>query len=97
MSRLSYMQGHELAIQSISEELDYLKRYLALGGKIDSPDMQDLSNCLKRLQQIIDGYQEQAPEAWQDDQEPLPAWLQPRQPKPRSEDDEEAGSESAVA
>jgi hypothetical protein len=97
MSRLSYLQGHEVAIQSISEELDYLKRYLASGGKIVPEDMQDLSKCLIRLQQIMDGYQEQAIEAWQDDQEPLPAWLQPKQAKSRSEDDQEAGSESAMA
>ena len=92
MSRLSYLQGHELAIQSISEELDYLQRYLASGGEIVPQEMQDLSKCLERLQQIIDGYQEQASEAWQEDQQPLPSWLQPRKSAEDLDDDEEPGS-----
>lgn len=94
MSRLDCLQGHELAIQTVSEELDFLKRHLASGGEIDSEDMQDLSKCLKRLQQILDGYQDQAIEAWQDDREPLPSWLQPRQSKsgPEKEEPEEPGS-----
>jgi len=98
MSRLSYLQGHELAIQSISEELDYLQRYLASGGEIVPQEMQDLSKCLERLQKIIDGYQGQASEAWQDDQEPLPSWLQPKQTKSHSDDDEDSNDTgSAVA
>ena len=92
MSRLSYLQGYEVAIRSISEELDYLTRYLASGGKIDSPDMQDLSNFLERLQQIMGGYQEQASEAWQEDQEQLPLWLQPKQTAKGLDEEEEPGS-----
>jgi hypothetical protein len=89
MSRLDYLQGYELAIQSISGELDYLKRYLASGGKIDSPDMQDLSKCLERLQKLLGAYQEQTSEGWQHNQEPLPSWLQPKQTKSSSDDEEE--------
>jgi hypothetical protein len=96
MTRLSYLQDYEVAIQSISEELDYLKRYLASGGKIDFPDMQDLSKCLERLQKILGAYQEQASEAWQVDQEPLPEWLQPNQTKSGS-DDEDGGEPGSVA
>jgi hypothetical protein len=32
MSRLSFLKGHELAIQTVSQELNYLKRYLTSGG-----------------------------------------------------------------
>ncbi len=97
MSRLSYLQDHEVAIQSISEELDYLKRYLASGGEIDSSDMQELSKCLERLLRILGAYREQASDAWQDDQEPLPSWLQPKETKSRSDDEEVGEPGSAVA
>ena len=62
-----------------------------------SLNMQDLSKCLKQLQQIMDGYQEQALEAWQHNQEPLPSWLQPKQTKSRSDDGEGGEPGSAVA
>ena len=79
MSRLDYLKGHEVATQTISEELDYLKRYLASGGKIGSPDLQELSKCLIQLNSILAGIEQKASQAWQEDQEPLPSWLQPKQ------------------
>ncbi len=96
MSRLSYLQDHEVAIQSIFEELDNLKRYLASGGYIDPQDVQELSRSLERLLTILGAYQEQASGLWQDDQVPLPSWLQPRQRKPGSDDENVGNSGSAV-
>ena len=73
MSRLNHMQGHELAIQAVSQELNYLEGYLASGGEIACDDLQDLDSCLEQLQQILDGFQHQAGGRWQEDREPLPA------------------------
>ena len=94
MSRLNYMQGCELAIHTVAEELGFLERNLASGAKIASDDLQDLSSCLKRLQQILDGFQQQASSKWQEDSEPLPAWLQPEQTSSslKREEGEELGS-----
>lgn len=94
MSRLNHMQGHELAIQAVSQELNYLERFLASGGEIACDDVQDLGSCLKQLQQILDSFQQQAAGTWQEDREPLPAWLQPEQASSslNCEDDEEPGS-----
>lgn len=97
MSRLSYLQDHEVAIQSIFEELDNLKRYLASGGYIDPQNVQELSKCLERLLTILGADQAQAPGLWQDDQVPLPSWLQPRQRKPGSTAENVGKSGSAVA
>ena len=33
MSRLDYLQGHEVATQTISEELDYLRTVSGFGGQ----------------------------------------------------------------
>ena len=79
MSRLNYMQGCELAIHTVAEELGFLERNLASGTRIATDDLQDLNSCLKQLQQILDGCQRQASSRWQEDSEPLPAWLQPEQ------------------
>ena len=94
MSRLNHMQGYELAIQAVSQELNYLERYLASGSEIACDDLQDLGSCLERLQQIVDGFQQRAAGRWQEDQEPLPAWLKPGQDAAglRREDGEEPGS-----
>jgi len=79
MSRLSYLKGHEVATQTISEELDYLEGYLASGGEISSDDLQDLSKCLVQLKSILAGIEQKAAKAWQEDQQPLPSWLQQKQ------------------
>ena len=94
MSRLNHMQGYELAIQAVSQELNYLDRYLASGGEIACDDLQDLGSCLEQLQQILDGFQQRAAGRWQEDREPLPAWLKPEQDAAglNYEDDEEPGS-----
>ena len=97
MSRLNYMQGCELAIHTVAEELGYLERILASGARIASDDLQDLNSCLKQLQQILDGFQQQASRGWQEDQEPLPAWLQPEQTSSSLEHEEGEEPESAVA
>ena len=97
MSRLNYMQGCELAIHTVAEELGYLERSLASGARIASDDLQDLGSCLKQLQQILDGFQQQASRGWQEDQEPLPAWLQPEQTSSSLEHEEGEGPGSAVA
>ena len=97
MSRLNYMQGCELAIHTVAEELGYLERSLASGARIASDDLQDLGSCLKQLQQILDGAQQQASSRWQEDSEPLPAWLQPEQTSSSLEHEEGEEPESAVA
>ena len=97
MSRLNYMQGCERAIHTVAEELGFLERRLASGAKMASDDLQDLNSCLKQLQQILDGCQQQASSRWQEDQEPLPAWLQPEQTSSSLEHEEGEEPESAVA
>ena len=97
MSRLNYMQDHELAIRTVSEELAYLEQFLASGGEIASEDMQDLNACLKQLEQILDSFQQRASNGWKEDQEPLPAWLQPEKTSSGSEHEEGEEPGSAVA
>lgn len=92
MSRLSYLKGHEVAIQSISEELDYLEGYLASGGEMHSHDLQDLSKCLVQLNSILVGIEQKAAKAWQEDQQPLPSWLQPKQTAQDLDDEVKLGS-----
>ena len=89
MSRLNYMQGCELAIHTVAEELGYLERNLASGAKMASDDLQDLGSCLKQLQQILDGCQRQASSKWQEVSEPLPTWLQPEQTSSSLEHEED--------
>ncbi|MEO9827684.1 MAG: hypothetical protein ABJF50_25080 [Paracoccaceae bacterium] len=97
MSRLNYMQGCELAIHTVAEELGVLERNLTSGAKIASDDLQDLNSCLKQLQQILDGFQRQAASRWQEDPEPLPAWLQPIQTSSSLEHEEGEELGSALA
>ena len=97
MSRLNYMQGCELAIHTVAEELGFLERSLASGAKMASDDLQDLNSCLKQLQQILDGCQRQASSKWQEDSEPLPAWLQREQTSSNSKHEEGEEPGSAVA
>jgi len=92
MSRLDYLKGHEVATQTISEELDYLEGYLASGGKIGSDDLQDLSKCLIQLNSILAGIEQKAAKAWQEDQQPLPSWLQPKQTARDLDDEVKPGS-----
>jgi len=92
MSRLDYLQGYEVATQTISEELDYLKRYLASGGEMHSHDLQDLSKCLIQLNSILAGIEQKAAKAWQEDQQPLPSWLQPKQTARDLDDEVKPGS-----
>ena len=79
MSRLNGMQDHELAIQSILDELALLERHMASGQRFSTDELNDLSESLMRLVDIIrkSGQLEQA--SWETDNEPLPRWLQPRQ------------------
>ena len=98
MSRLNYMQDCELAIHTIAEELDFLERYLASGGKIASDDLQDLKTCLKQLAaKSCTGVDGKPQSGWQEDSEPLPAWLQPEQTSSSSKHEEGEEPESAVA
>ena len=79
MSRLNGMQDHELAIQSILDELAFLERHMASGQRFSSDELNDLSESLMRLVDIVGkaGHLEQT--SWETDYEPLPPWLQPRQ------------------
>jgi hypothetical protein len=91
------MQDGELAIHTICQELDYLERYLASGGNIDPHDLQDLKTCHKQLDKILQGFRQAASKGWQEDSEPLPAWLQPEQTSSSSKHEEGEEPESAVA
>lgn len=97
MSRLTYMKDGEFVIHKICEELDYLERYLASGDKIDPEDLQHLVSCRKQLEHILEGVQQQALKAWQEDHEPLPAWLQPEQTSSSLGDEEGKEPGPAVA
>lgn len=97
MSRLTHLQNHELAIQTIAEELDYLEGYLASCGDMHSHDLQDLSKCLLQPKSILVGIEQKAAQAWQEDQEPLPEWLQPKQAKSSSDYENSSDTGSAVA
>ncbi len=83
MSRLNVMQDHELAIQSILDELAFLERHMASGQRFSADDLNDLSESLMRLADIIGKAGQLEQSSWETDNVPLPPWLQPRQ------DDEE--------
>lgn len=79
MSRLNGMQDHELAIQSILDELAFLERHMASGQRFSTYELNDLSESLVRLAEIIGKTEQLEQTSWKTDIEPLPPWLQPRQ------------------
>ncbi len=84
MSRLNGMQDHELAIQSILDELAFLEHYKASGQRFSTDELNDLSASLMRLVDILGTAEQPEQTSWETDNEPLPLWLQPR----RSDEDE---------
>ena len=75
MSRLNYAADHELAIDTIVEELGVLERYIASGQRLSEHDANLLRDCLGRLSRLAKARD------WHSDDEPLPNWLKPLQKK----------------
>lgn len=90
MSRLDGMKDHELAIQSILEDLAFLERRTASGQRFSTDELNDLRESLVRLADIVGKTGQPEQTGWKTDNEPLPSWLQPRQ------DDEEENVEQAA-
>ena len=76
MSRLNYLLDHELAIQTILDELPILEKHVAAGGKFASADIRDLVSGLSRLAGIVQSVEHSEEPGWDADNEPLPPWLQ---------------------
>lgn len=79
MSRLNGMQDHELAIQGILDDLAFVERHMASGQRFSTDELNDLSESLMRLVDIIGKAGQLEQTSWETDSERLPPWLQPRQ------------------
>jgi hypothetical protein len=73
LSRLNYAADHELAIDTIVEELGVLERFLASGQRLSEEDAIQLLDCLGRLRRLVEVRD------WHSDNEALPDWLTPLQ------------------
>lgn len=67
MSRLNYMQDHELAVQTILDEVRVLERYVALGGQLDEQVVRDLLHSLERLSDIVKAAEQAEATRWETD------------------------------
>ena len=83
------MQGYELAIHTLMEELRVIEQYVSSGGRLEDQDVQDLRQCLSMLAAVVTKAEEVGKADWDTDDEQLPTWLQP---KP---DDKEAETQVA--
>jgi hypothetical protein len=79
LSRLNHMQDHELAIQTILDEIQFLELHSASDGQFDEHNVRDLGQCLQRLASIVKAVEKGMATSWETDDEPLPPWLQNRQ------------------
>lgn len=79
MSRLNSMQDHELAIRSIRNEVAFLEHYLASGQRFGTDELNDLSESVMRLVDIIIKTEQVEKVSWETDNEPEPPWLCSRQ------------------
>jgi hypothetical protein len=77
------MHDHELAIQSILDELTFLECHMSSGQRFSADELNDLSESLIRLADIITKAGQLEQITWETDNKPLLLWLQRRQ------DDEE--------
>ena len=78
MSRLSHIRGHEVAIQTILDELQSLELHISSGKQFSSQDIKDLDDCLRRLGHLVKMTASENAQRWKADKEPHPHWLRPK-------------------